>query len=231
MRVPRYSLFGNLAEERDVMARMAAAKPIPEEYWAEISRRRRRHAMEIMMVCLGGLAPWTVYLALTLPTGFSAHYWRLAWAGFDVLLLSSMAGTAYLGWRRRQAVIAGAIVTATLLICDAWFDIALDLGTRGIWTSLASAAFIELPLAAFFLRRAQLIVRFTMAWVLPESGWEGAPPGVFKIPMLGIFLSERHQQQQHQHDHDSDHATSTGQNHDSGETTDTASPPAREPES
>ena len=178
--MPRYHLFGT-----------PAVPSGPEQFWTEALRRRRRHTMELMVVCLAGLVPWTIYLALTLPSGFRAHYWRLAWSGFDVMLLLAMTATAYLGWRQRQAVIASAIATATLLICDAWFDIALDLGTRDIWTSLASAAFIELPLAAFFLRRVQLIVRVTLARVLPDIADDAEPPSVFKIPMLGVALWER----------------------------------------
>jgi hypothetical protein len=188
--MPRYRLFGKPAAQRDASADRAATPPGAEEFWGEIVRRRRRHAMELVVVCLVGLAPWTVYLALTLPSGFRAHYWRLAWSGFDVLLLFAMTATAYLGWRQRQAVIAGAIATATLLICDAWFDIALDLGTRDVWMSLASAAFVELPLAAFFLRRAQLIIRLTLARVLPDTD-DARLPGMFKIPLLGIALWER----------------------------------------
>lgn len=186
--MPRYRLFGKPEAQRDAWALAAS---LPEEFWSEVSRRRRRHAMELMVVCLAGLVPWTVYLALTLPSGFRAHYWRLAWSGFDVLLLFCMAATAYLGWRRRQAVIAGAIATATLLICDAWFDIALDLGTGDVWMSLASAVFIELPLAAFFLRRAQLIVQLTLARVLPDIAGDAKPPGMFKLPLLGIAVWER----------------------------------------
>jgi len=189
--MPRYRLFGKPDPQRDAATGRAMTATVPEEFWTEVSRRRRRHAMELMVVCLAGLVPWTVYLALTLPSGFRAHYWRLAWSGFDVLLLFCMAATAYLGWRRRQAVIAGAIATATLLICDAWFDIALDLGTRDIWMSLASAVFVELPLAAFFLRRAQLIVQLTLARVLPDIGADARPPGMFKLPLLGIALWER----------------------------------------
>jgi len=189
--MPRYRLFGRPTGQRDPSAGGPMAAAVPEEFWTEVSRRRRRHAMEIMVVCLAGLAPWTVYLALTLPSGFRAHYWRLAWSGFDVLLLFAMAGTAYLGWRRRQAVIVGAVVTATLLVCDAWFDIALDLGTRDIWMSAASAVFVELPLAAFFVRRAQLIVQLTLARVLPDIAADARPPGMFKLPLLGIAMWER----------------------------------------
>ena len=150
----------------------------------EQARKRRRHAMELIGVCVIGLVPWTVYLALTLPTAYRAHHWQLVWVGFDVMLLSSMAVTAYLGWRRRQAVIGGAVTTATLLVCDAWFDIALDLGTPDIWASMASAAFIELPLAFFFARRAQLLARYTLIHLYPALGQDGPPPPLRKLPLF-----------------------------------------------
>jgi hypothetical protein len=142
---------------------VSVTEHLSDEFRGELVRRRRRHAMEIMLVCVGGLVPWTIYLALTLPGDYRAHYWRLSWAGFDVILLVAMALTAYLGWRGRLTVIVGAVATATLLICDAWFDVVLDLGTRDVWTSLGSAIFLELPLAAFFLWRAYLIMRLTLA--------------------------------------------------------------------
>ena len=48
---------------------------------------------------------------------------------------------------RRQIVVMLAVFTATLLLCDAWFDIVLDWGTSEVWVSLASAAFVEVPLS------------------------------------------------------------------------------------
>ena len=46
-------------------------------------------------------------------------------------------------------------------------------------------------LAAFFLRRAQLIVQLTLARVLPDIGADARPPGMFKLPLLGIAVWER----------------------------------------
>jgi hypothetical protein len=40
------------------------------------------------------------------------------------------------------------VVLATLLCCDAWFDVALDARTAGFELSLLSAVVVELPLAA-----------------------------------------------------------------------------------
>jgi hypothetical protein len=143
-----------------------------------------------MSVCVIGLIPWTVYLGLSLPSAYRTDHWNLAWVGFDVLLLLAMAATAYLGWRGRQAVIAAALATATLLVCDAWFDIALDLGSRQVWVSLASAVFVELPLAAFLAHRARMILRLTIGRLYAAAGNQGQPPPLHKMPLLGRWESE-----------------------------------------
>jgi hypothetical protein len=152
-------------------------------------RRRRRHAMELTLTCLALLVPWTIFLAVSLPDQYRAHHWRLTWAGFDGLLLAGLALTAYFGWRQRQAVIPAAIATAVLLVCDAWFDISLDLGTREIWWSLASAVLVELPLAAFFLQRALRLIRLTIHQTYYRLGIAERPPPLFKVPLFGFTFT------------------------------------------
>jgi hypothetical protein len=142
--------------------------------------------MEMLLACVAALVPWTIFLAVSLPDQYRAHHWRLTWAGFDGLLLLAMISTVYLGWRRRQAVIVAAIVTATLLICDAWFDITLDLGTSDIWWSLGSAVLVELPLAAFFIGRALTLISITIKQAYRQLGIEEPPPSVLKLPLFGI---------------------------------------------
>lgn len=156
----------------------------------EMVRTRRRHVLELIVVCIIGLIPWTVYLAVTLPNQYRARHWALTWAGFDVLLLGAMALTAYFGWRRQQAVIPAALATATLLVCDAWFDVSLDLGTSGIWVSVASAVFIELPLAFYIARRAHLLVRISVQHAYAAGGRKGAPaPPLRRMPLFGEWDS------------------------------------------
>lgn len=140
----------------------------------------------MLLACVGVLVPWTIFLAVSLPDQYRAHHWRLTWAGFDGLLLLSMSLTVYLGWRRRQAVIPMAIATATLLICDAWFDITLDLGSPDVWWSVASAVLIELPLAAFFINRARILINLTIRQAYVQLGIEEPPPSVLKLPLFGI---------------------------------------------
>jgi hypothetical protein len=129
--------------------------------------RRRRHTIELLTLSAVGLVPWTVLLGLTLPSDYRVHAWRTTWVGFDVLLLSTFVATAILAWRRHRALALPAVATAVLLICDAWFDISLDFGTPGVWTSAALALFVDLPIAGFLLHRVYILLK------LP---WTGRKP-------------------------------------------------------
>jgi len=92
------------------------------------------------------LAPWTVVLMRTLPDRAVSHNYRLAWVGFDVLLVLSMTRTAWLAWRRSPYVVNVASVTTTLLVVDAWFDVTTA-PARGLMQACVLALFVELPAA------------------------------------------------------------------------------------
>lgn len=96
-----------------------------------------------------GLVPWTVYLASTLPANFKSHDWNIAWVGFDSAVIIVLAYTAWAAWFRRQILAVTSIVAATLLICDAWFDINTSLGTHNEIITIITAVFGEVPLAIF----------------------------------------------------------------------------------
>ena len=159
----------------------------------EQARRRRKVTLQLLWVCAFALVPWTVYLGISLPNVYNARHWAAAWTGFDVLELFALGATAYNAWRGRQALIAYAIAAATLLICDAWFDITLDLGTPDIWTSLASAVFIELPLAFFLIHRVKMLIHLTMRHFYPDGDADGRPIKLSKLPLLALlpFEAER----------------------------------------
>ncbi len=110
--------------------------------------RRRGILLIVIIACCLGLAAWTGLLAATLPRYYRSGGWRGAWVGFDIALLCAFAVTGWASWRRRQILIICLVVLATLLCCDAWFDVVLDARTAGFQLSLLSAIFIELPLAA-----------------------------------------------------------------------------------
>jgi hypothetical protein len=94
------------------------------------------------------LVPWIGYLAAALsPTQRTVHY-RAAWVGFDVLLLLTLAGTAWYAWRGSPRVALLATAAATLLVVDAWFDLLTTPPGTDLVVAALSAALVELPLAA-----------------------------------------------------------------------------------
>ncbi|MET7476341.1 hypothetical protein ABZT17_18475 [Streptomyces sp. NPDC005648] len=131
----------------------AATRVAPSAELLERIRRQRRHALELLTVSAVGLVPWTVLLWFTLPSGYTVRQWRTAWVGFDGLLILAMATTALLGWLRHRAAAVAASATAALLLCDAWFDVSLALGTSGVWLSAVLAVAVEVPLAVFLIRK------------------------------------------------------------------------------
>ena len=93
-----------------------------------------------------GTIPWTVYLSLTLPDHARTHNYRLAWVGFDVLLIVGLLATAFLASVGRPLAGQAAGCTATMLVIDAWFDVTTS-GRAERGTAVLLAALVELPLA------------------------------------------------------------------------------------
>lgn len=151
---------------------------------AERAKRRRARFLIVLLACCAGLVPWIVYLAFSMPTGYRAEAWSAAWVGFDLLLLAALVGTVTAALLGRQLVVLLAVVSATLLLCDAWFDIVLDWGSSDVWGSVASAAFLELPLAVFLLAQVRTLVRISLRVRWRELGLPGDPPPLYRIPLL-----------------------------------------------
>ncbi len=116
----------------------------------------------LLVLIIGGcilLAAWIGFLAVNLPAFYRTGSWRGAWVGFDVAELVAFALTGWAAWQRRQILIICLIVLATLLLCDAWFDVVLDARTAGFFSSLVSALAIEVPVAVLALLRGQAIAQ------------------------------------------------------------------------
>ncbi len=104
-----------------------------------------------------GEAAWTVWLGFRLPRHYVAEHWDAAWIGLDAAQVIVAVACAWAAWRRRAALVLYAVVAATLLLVDAWFDV-LTARYRDLDQSLALLA-IEVPGALFLLwvaRRAFL---------------------------------------------------------------------------
>jgi hypothetical protein len=177
--------------ERRRLARSLAAIDYPQPLLGIYLARGRRFGALVSIAACTVLAGWIIVLLLTLHRSFHAEHWRGAWVGFDLVLLLAFAATGWAFWRGRQIVIACLIVTATLLCCDAWFDVVLDLGSGDVWLSAASAVFVELPMASLMFNAARRLIRLSALIPLTESGAiadfpDNALPPLWKIPLFGL---------------------------------------------
>ncbi|MGW2936974.1 hypothetical protein ACWDA7_35160 [Streptomyces sp. NPDC001156] len=153
--------------------------------------RRRRRVLRQLGLCVLVLVPWTVYLAVSLPDRFEARHWPWVWVGFDVMLLVTLAGAGVAVWLRRQVLVPLSFVAATLLLCDAWFDISLSWGKEDVWASAASAVLVELPLAVLLILRARRVLKISMRLAWQRLGLAGDPPPLHKMPLLVAVAPSR----------------------------------------
>jgi hypothetical protein len=178
-------------DERARLARAIAAIDRPVSPGRPVTQRHRTIILAAIIACCVGLAIWIGVLAVTLPRYYRAGDWRGAWVGFDLALLVTFAVTAWAAWRRRQVLIICLVVLATLLCCDAWFDVTLNLRTSGFMLSVLSALFIELPLAAMAIVGARRLVRLTIGMVVLDGDPRPKLP-LWRVPLLGPDAPQLH---------------------------------------
>jgi len=147
------------------------------------SPRQRKLVLIVGTVGAIGMLPWLVYLSLTLPANYSVGAWRSVWVGFDLALLVLFAATAASVWLRRQIAAFAMVATATLLLCDAWFDTSLSWGAPEHWSSIGSAL-IEVPVAVLLASSAATLMRRTCTVVGQLRGRDPGPVSLWKEPML-----------------------------------------------
>jgi hypothetical protein len=171
-------------ERHDVIRRLAAMDA-PDPAAMASGARRRAFALALIIVCCVVLAAWIGVLAVTLPKYYRTGAWRGAWVGFDVGLLVAFLAAGWASWRRRQMLIICLVVLATLLCCDAWFDVVLDARTPGFYWSLASALVIELPLAALAIAGARRLLHMTSRAMWLYHGNAGPTPRLRHLRLVG----------------------------------------------
>jgi hypothetical protein len=170
------------AEERNDLARRLAVLHGPPVEQA----KRRRLFTRLMLVVTLFLIPWTILLALTLPRHYEAVRWGAVWVGFDVVLTAWLAVTAWAAWRRREFVIVAALVSATLLLTDVWFDV-LTAAPRGeILVSIASAVFGNIPLAILLVVVAYRLIMTTAHNARRMAGDEEVDLPLRKLPIFAV---------------------------------------------
>jgi hypothetical protein len=177
-------------QDRRELARALAAIDAPHPLADPRQLRRRRFGLLFAMGCCAILAAWIAILILTLPGHYTSHDWRTVWVGLDVAELAAFAATGWAAWHQRQVLIFLMVMTGTLLLCDAWFDVTLDFGSRGFTLSLLTALVIELPLALMMFASARRLVRVTVQILMQLAGLEGKAPPLWRVPLFADGLEE-----------------------------------------
>jgi len=177
-------------DERRELARALAAIDLPHPLLNPRLRRRRRLGLLVMTTCCIGLAAWIAFLVLTLPARYTSSDWRAVWVGLDIAEFLGFAATAWAAWHQRQIVIFFMTVTGTLLLCDAWFDLALDYGSSDFIVSVLCAVLAEIPLAFLLFAAARRLVRVTVQTVMELTGISGPVPPLWRVPLFADGLEE-----------------------------------------
>jgi len=177
-------------DERRALARALAAIDLPHPLLDPSLRQRRRLGLLVMMACCIALAAWIAFLLLTLPVRYTSSDWRAVWVGLDIAELLGFAATAWAAWYQRQIVIFFMVMTGTLLLCDAWFDLALNYGSSDFTASILSAVLVEFPLAFLLLAAARRLVRVTVQTLMELTGISGPVPPLWRVPLFADGLEE-----------------------------------------
>jgi hypothetical protein len=141
-------------------------EPLVEKEIDETIRIRPARWVTVLLgLGAAALVPWTLYLTFALPSRHLTFHYDLAWVGFDIALTASFAATAWAAFRGSRWLVPFAAVTATMLVCDAWFDVVTSRSGTEMWEAVAEAALAELPLAelcAFIVYDAESFLAATV---------------------------------------------------------------------
>jgi hypothetical protein len=136
-----------------------------------------------MSVGVLAMIPWTVFLSLSLPVRFKAHDWNVTWVGFDSALIVVLAANAWAAWFRRQILAATSLVAATMLLCDAWFDVNTSIGTKDQWLSILTALIANIPMAALFIILTRHIMLQTAAALVVALNIDEPPHHAHRVSL------------------------------------------------
>ncbi len=145
--------------------------------------RRVRLLIALVVAAVVVLLAWIPYLAYELPVDYRTQGWVLAWVGYDIAMLVVLAVCAWSLWRHRQLAIPAALVGGTMLIIDAWFDMATARSGSDFITAVATAVFAEIPLAAVLFYLARRFIRATMLNAQRAAGVEITVVSLRRAPL------------------------------------------------
>ena len=108
-----------------------------------------------------------------------------------VVVAMVLLATAWLGYKRRQIAVVGLIMSGTLMLIDAWFDVTFSWGTRGLGGAVLSAVIVEVPLGVLLISSALLIMRRSATLVAKLRGISGPSLSIWRQE----FLIDRDEEQ------------------------------------
>jgi hypothetical protein len=135
-----------------------------------------------------GLIGWIIYLGVSLPTSYRANHWDVAWVGFDIAMVSTLLLTSWALWKRRQIAIPAAMVSATFLIIDSWFDVATSDPGKDLDVSIA-LAIVSTAVAVQLLRFSHKAIRQSIRNAYEQAGKECLSDALWQTPLM-IFERE-----------------------------------------
>jgi hypothetical protein len=92
------------------------------------------------------MLPWAFNLARVLPQRHLAENWDMVWFGFDLIMAVVFFLTAYGLYKRRYWVPVTASIAATMVFCDAWFDVGTARTSDQLFGAIILALIIEIPI-------------------------------------------------------------------------------------
>jgi hypothetical protein len=178
------------AEERREIARILAQIEDPHPLRMAANQRNRKLGLAAIMICCLILAAWIAILMLRLPVHYTVKHWRGVWVGLDIAEFCGFAAIWVAAWKQRQILVFFTIVTGTLLLCDAWFDVSLSYGTTGALGALLDALVVEIPLALLLYIGARRLMRITFREIMRVEGLAGPVPPIWRIPLFADGIAE-----------------------------------------
>ena len=131
-----------------------------------------------------GLFAWISILTFTLPSSYRAQHWVATWVGFDVAMLVSIATTAWAIRKKRQLAIPAAMVSATLLVIDAWFDLMTSRPGIDFKLAVAAAAFGEIPMALLLFNFIKRSIHRSLTNAHQRAGVDYVSTSLARTPLV-----------------------------------------------
>jgi len=138
----------------------------------------------LLIIASLSLFGWIFYLLKVLPTSYHAAHWNIAWVGYDLGMSATWLATSWAFWKKRQAAIPGAMISATFLVIDAWFDVVTSNPGLDFKLSLFLAIFLELPTAFLLFRFSRQAVRRSIQNAHRVAGIEIVSISLWTTPLM-----------------------------------------------